>query len=314
MRTSRWQRFRADVLESYSPPLYPPHTLFAVRRVLDVLDGLGVRSPADLTPELVGRFVTRPLARETIRGQVAYLRVFVGRLLRDGALRRDPFLARTRWLPPMDPPRRKHLGSSEIGLILSQCSSEALSGAWKDLRMRALIYSLAYTGARKSEILGLRLADYDPHDQVITIAPNPSRRLKTVSSEGSLPVCSALAGALDPWLTQVGSEWLIPRIDRRGPWLEGGPGHSPLEQLRALGRRAGVARATFAGFRHGYATRCAAQALPPSFTSRMLRHTSPATAERWYVARDVEALRDNAERISFGDASQSRTLPSVQQF
>ena len=35
-------------------------------------------------------------------------------------------------------------------------------------------------------------------------------------------------------------EWLFPGKKRRGPWTCGGPGVSPLDQIKALGARAGV--------------------------------------------------------------------------
>ncbi len=301
--TSDWAAFRDEIIELYAPPWHPPKTRSTVRRVLDVLEQLGVREIADLTPELLARFVRRSrLAPSTIQGQFAYVRVVCKILHRTGRLEHDPTRARDRWLPPAAAwytAPAKHREPEEIRRVLARATQEAQEGGWRERRLEALIYCLAYLGARKSEILGLRRADYDRGLRLVEIAPNACRRLKTARAADQLPVCRTLAQVLDPWASDVASDWLFPTLCKKKPWLTGGPGHRPLDQIRAIGERAGVRRLNFRAFRHTYATQAEGLGLPEAFAQRMLRHTTPLTSRRHYRARVLEHLRDPAERLRY---------------
>jgi integrase len=93
--------------------------------------------------------------------------------------------------------------------------------------------------------------------------------------------------------------WLIPNVYRTGPWVGGSPGHDPLDQLQALGRRAGVPGLTFQSLRHSWATHAeSAWGLTDGQIQRILRHTNTRT--QWhYRHAERNNLRAIAEGISF---------------
>jgi integrase len=55
----------------------------------------------------------------------------------------------------------------------------------------------AYAGLRRTEALRLRVEDVDLDRRLLWVRGN-GRRLKTRASAAPVPICSALAGTLDP--------------------------------------------------------------------------------------------------------------------
>jgi len=143
------------------------------------------------------------------------------------ALDANPFAWRSpaQWVdwdvPELDPPVHS---SAEMARVLALADREASGGSWKAARLRALVYAYAYLGARKREVLGLRIEDVDLAGGSVAIRTNRRRGLKTRSSCANLPIPSELGRVLAAWLPLTGSDWLFPGAKRQGPWLEGPPG------------------------------------------------------------------------------------------
>lgn len=92
-----------------------------------------------------------------------------------------------------------------------------------------LISTLAYTGIRKSEALGLRVDDVDPTRRVVRIRPNEWRGLKTAEAERTVPLFSELHRILMPHLGE--------RIRGRGCLLFPSPAHPEERPIRSLRRQ-----------------------------------------------------------------------------
>ena len=67
-----------------------------------------------------------------------------------------------------------------------------------------------------AEIVGLRLEDIDLENNLIHIRPNPARRLKTRSSERTLPLVGYARLAIEDALKQSDEEYLFPRYIKGG--------------------------------------------------------------------------------------------------
>ena len=77
--------------------------------------------------------------------------------------------------------------------------------------LRLLFPILGETGCRLAEVVGLRKDDINWHDQVLHIRPNEKRRLKTPSSERSIPLTPTAFKALELVAGETDSNWLFPR-------------------------------------------------------------------------------------------------------
>jgi integrase len=75
---------------------------------------------------------------------------------------------------------------------------------------------LGETGCRLAEIVGLKLEDIDLENDLIHIRPNSARRLKTRSSERTLPVVGYAKLAMVQTLNQADDTYLFPRYIRDG--------------------------------------------------------------------------------------------------
>jgi integrase len=160
--------------------------------------------------------------------------------------------------------------------------------------------SLAFTGARAREILGLSAADCDLASGLIHIRPNDRRPLETRASRRQLPIPGPLLPVLAGWIGRDDrpSDWLFPHGDLTGPWLSGTVESRALGHVRALGERAGVPGLTLLCFRHSFATAAESWGLGELALQRLLGHGRPQT-QRTYRHADPEQLRGAAELVRF---------------
>ena len=75
---------------------------------------------------------------------------------------------------------------------------------------------LGETGCRLAEIVGLRLEDIDLENDLIHIHPNRARRLKTKSSQRTLPLVGYAKLAMKEVLKYSDDEYLYPRYINDG--------------------------------------------------------------------------------------------------
>jgi integrase len=307
MAAVSFARFRSEVLPLYTPPLRARATQAKVRQVLDELAALGVvRTTADLSPAAIAAWLSRPprpRRPESWRSLLATLRALCRYAVFRGYLRSDPFAWRTpsAWLASLPDAEAidRHKPLADIRRVLALADQEAASGDWRAGRLRALVYTYAFTGMRRHEALGLRVADIDLAGGVVWIRSNPRRRLKTRKAGAPLAIAGPLAEVLAGWLPRCACEWAFPGSTRRGPWLTGGPGVRAVDQLRALGERAGVPGLSPGNFRHSFGTLAESWGFGELELQRWLRHTNPRT-QRSYRQADLDSLRLAAAKIGFG--------------
>lgn len=300
-------QLREELLSLYAPPLRAKATRSKVRQVLDELAQLSrVTTTRDLSPATIARWLAsppRPRRPETWRSLLRTLRAICRYAVFRGYARTDPFEWRppSAWLPDSaeeTAPFDRHRSALEIRRVLDQADAEAASGSWPTLRLRALVYLYAFTGCRRNEALGLMVADFDLPRRVLTIRTNPRRPLKTKQSGQPLALAAPLAVICAAWLPITGSVWAFPGIDRRGPWIGGGPGNRAADQLRELGRRAGVPGLSPGSFRHTFGTLAETWGLGELELQRWLRHTNPRT-QRAYRKADLDNLTTTALKIAY---------------
>jgi integrase len=246
-------------------------------------------------------------------GQLVYLKLLCQYAVSQEYLRSNPTLARKIWIPDqaLSEPGRTHLSKAEAWDIIRQADAEAASGDWKGRRLRVVLYFLAFLGLRKKEVLGLRCEDINLIDETVVIRKNERRGVKTgKKGEAFLPLPPPLLIVVQEWIPFSGGTWVIPACDVTKPWLSGGPSSRPLEQLRALGLRAGVPGNNFKLWRSTFAT--IAEDLW-DFTDeqiqKILRHTTPLTSKQFYRHRDVANMRKHMSKVSY--APETPTLPFI---
>ena len=83
-------------------------------------------------------------------------------------------------------------------------------------QIKLLMPLLGETGCRLAEIVGLKLEDIDLENDLIHIRPNSARRLKTRSSQRTLPLVGHAKLAMEQALKQADDTYLLPRYIRDG--------------------------------------------------------------------------------------------------
>jgi site-specific recombinase XerD len=278
-----------------------------LQKTTQVLSEFGSFCPstADLTPLAVAHWLSTgpPRAPATRQSLLRHLSAACSY----GALRgylADPFDFRaiTEWLPDDELEDEdefpKHRKPEEIKRVLAQADVEAKAGGWVELRTRAAVKVWAYSGAGKTEVLGLRIQDLDLGRRVFKVRSHRRRRLKRRARAAHLPLVRPALEALADWLPHTGCEWVFPHKYRTGPWLSGRPGHRPLDLVKALGERAGVKGLTIVAFRHTVGTLAEEWGIGELMLQRILRHARRRT--QWsYRHEDIELLHRAAERIQY---------------
>jgi integrase len=306
-----WPTFTAEVLALYAPPLRAKNTCRDMERTLDQVGELLGPSPttAGLTPELVARFLTsRPphQSQSTTYAQLARVRVLCNYASDRRYVAVSPFTLRKRWMPkPPTPDRKRHHSAEDIRRVIDRARLEAERktgwARWRAWRTHAVICTAAYTGARKMEILRLKVEDIDLDRRVISLVARDGLGFKTPKSAQPIPMPAALAEVLASWLPQTHSEWAFPATKRDRPWTSASPGYRPLDRLKRVAKRAGVEGFTFLSLRHSWATHAESLwGLTEAQIQRVLRHTTPMT-QRHYRHNDAANMRAATDGISFGE-------------
>lgn len=218
----------------------------SVRQLAGFLEANGMpTAPAAITREHVEAFVTDLLTRwkpATAHNRYRALNSFFRWLVDEGELRETP-MARMRppRLPEAPPPV---LTDDQQRRILDACQSDKTFAGRRD---EAILRTFMDTGARRAEILGLRLGDIDLDAGRLTVTGKGSRT--RVVGIGASTVRS-----IDRYLRARGKHAAAHRpevwLGRKGPLRESGLA----ELVRDRGREAGVpGRLHPHLFRHAYA-------------------------------------------------------------
>lgn len=314
-----------------------PSTLRQVNQVLRELAESGVRTSYQLDNEAIARWrLARPQrGAETTRSHLRCLSAICTIALHNGWIRRDPFdlhsvRDRVRGDARPRPPRRQyHRTPDEIRRVLELSAREAAGGAWEAMRLWAYVHALFLTGARAGEIQHLLAANVDHRRGIVTIEPVecPGRggrtkwwRPKTVGSSAALPAGPRLLDVLAAWERvrlfpgrqpryripiRRDCPFLFPGKSLVGPWTSGGPGVRPLDQVRALGERAGIKDLVNKSARKSVGTHAKTIGLGGLERKALFRHADEATGD-YYDEEAVESLRPavcKIERYYLGTGS-----------
>jgi len=117
--------------------------------------------------------------------------------------------------------RQKSVGYRPV--ILTPAQAYAIWGKLEGME-RVLVLTIAFTGLRASEALGLKWADIDYNESVIHVrrafAGGVVGETKTASSRGTVPLHSMLAEHLSAWQKEspyAGEEdWVFASLRRKG--------------------------------------------------------------------------------------------------
>jgi hypothetical protein len=193
-------------------------------------------------------------------------------------------------------------------------------------------------GLRKNEILRLRIEDVDLSARIIRIVPRAGNRLKTVGSAQPVPIPEAIVELIRAWIEELGRNvardldsenpnprikpWLannrpvdpgllLPNAWRTMSWTGGSEGYTPLDKLRALGKRAGVEGLSFQSLRHSWASHAESLwGFSPAQIMRILRHANLNT-QLGYRHPDVHNLAAMVENIGFSESGHAEPAPPV---
>jgi integrase len=312
MKPLAWSEFSVEVNLVYGA--HAPKTRQRIRQVLREVGALpNVRTTADLTTATVARYRDAVLARTsnpwTVNGLVSYLRAVCSYAAEpaQGYIDRSPFDVprsgrRKLFLPVYETGDKTHHGLTDIGRVfvhLEQLMSSAPGAEkeWRAERLYALFSTVAYTGLRRGEALGLRWEDVDLVHGFLRVRPRLGP-LKTPKSAAPVPCPAPLVPILDRWRDRCGCAWVFPGILRQGPWSNSN-GVRPLDELRAAGEALGIEGLTFLSLRHSWATHSEAWGVTEGQCRRILRHTRPLTQQFCGPRSGVWSIR--ARRAGGGD-------------
>jgi integrase len=305
-------RFVENVVEVYSGRSSAPSTLRQVRQVLRELTEVGVKKSGDIGPESIARWLNKwPLrSPETAQSHLRCLSGICTYGVFKGFIRKDPFdlysvkeYVRADSRPP-SVKRQFSRPGADIRRLLEQANEEAGGGSWEAGRLQAYCFNLFLTGMRPGEVQRLEVADVDLRRLIIDIHPKlvPGRngpiwwRPKTVGSSAAIPIGDRLAEVLGLWVPRTGCQWLYPGKRLRGPWVTGGPGVRPLDQIKALGGRAGVGDVWQKSARKGIGTHAKLMGLTTFERRELFRHEDDSTGD-FYDDERVDSMRPAAAKI-----------------
>lgn len=306
MPTISMKRFEEELLNVYQRSRKA--TYRKIRQMLTELKAVeGVKRTSDIKPDTISKWLDaheKGRCPGTLLSHLKTLRTIFRYAESADYLRRDPF----RWRAPevwlkdeLDAyePADRHISALAAMRVCAQADHEALDGGWRHSRLRALVYLLTYTGMRKNEALGLKVADLDFVERQVWIRPNERRKLKTKKSKAPLGLARDLVKVLKPWAQQTGCDWLFPGVRKLGPWMDGANGYRALDEVAALGERAGVSGLTILSFRHTVATVAENSGFDQLELQRLLRHTN-TQMQQAYRHADAENLRRSSDKLARG--------------
>jgi integrase len=314
-----FERLSREVLELYLPSARAKTTRGAIVHTLKVLAELGVRSSEDLTVGLVARLVESrdpSLSSNTVLGLLRNVRVIANFAVASNYLRVSPFTIRklASWCRPSPSRGKSHLTGAELRKILDVMHADVEQrlgwARWRAMRTQALIGVAIYTGMRFGEIAFLHMEDLDLEARLIAIVDRPgTHRTKTLRSAQVVTIPDALVPLLALWIENresrppgfnpAPSVYVFRNASCPTPWHAGAKGSKPLHRLQEIARRAGVDYASFKLLRRSYATALEGKGAGPLMVMRLLRHTTPTTAQKHYLKADVAAMRSVTDTLDF---------------
>jgi integrase len=202
--------------------------------------------------------------RATANRVLTYLKAALNHAWRAGLVPSDDAWRRVKPFKSVDAAVIRYLSQGEITRLLNSCR-----GAFRDLVHAALL-----TGCRYGELSRLKIADYNPDVETLTIREAKSGSVRHVTLTGEAPdLMDRLSAARSP------SDLLFRRDDGRG-WKRA----EQLRPMREACARAGIVPPVgFHVLRHTHASILAMQAVPMAVIARQLGHSDTRMTERHYA-------------------------------
>jgi integrase len=202
--------------------------------------------------------------RATANRVLTYLKAGLNHAWRSGMVPSDDAWRRVKPFRSVDAPVIRYLSEDEITRLLNACQ-----GAFRDLVHGALL-----TGCRYGELCRLRVADYNPDVETLTIREGKGGRARhvTLTSEAPELIDDLVAG-------RAPSDVLFRRDEGRG-WKRA----EQLRPMREACRQAGIVPAIgFHILRHTHASILAMRGVPMAVIARQLGHADTRMTERHYA-------------------------------
>jgi integrase/recombinase XerC len=276
-----------DYLSKLQLRRFSPHTLRAYRSDLAAAQkDLGPLElvPAEVLEAYIDGLSRRGLKASTVRRKQSSLRRFYQYAIRARACAADPT---TGFVPPkMEDRLPVYLNDNQVLQLLAVLGGESP----EDVRERAMVLCLYYTGMRAGELAGLDFAHVRLNEGGMRVFGKGRR-------ERELPIHSVLRQALEAWMAihPVGRGALF--VGLRQPHRRLKYGAVRLIYLRAI-ERAGLAGRGFSchKMRHTFATRLVRRATSIDKIQKLLGHRRIDTTTI-YAHTDVGAeLRGQLEQ------------------
>jgi integrase/recombinase XerD len=218
----------------------------------------------------------------TISGCYRALSVYFAWLVQRRKLRRSPMSVIPK---PQTPTKRvRFISATQFQRLYDSVPDTH----WWQLRDRAILLVLFYTGLRANELLGLRLESIDRDRMILLVSDGKGGKDRDV------PCAPMILDAIDLYVAKRpaynGSELFLSRrnsgSDAKGPLVYDG-----LKQmLRRRCRLAGLPQFSAHKFRHAYAMVFANAGMPLSALAATMGHSSVAVTEKFYARWQTENL------------------------
>jgi site-specific recombinase XerD len=249
----------------------------------------------EITPQLLRRYhfwvVGQNLRPRTIRGKLNALRALFGYLTAQGVIAENPALVIK--LPRLDAAERLLVSDDDLQRLLE--AAERQRTDFRCVRDRALLSVLIFGALRRSELLALKVADVNLHDQVLVVQQGKGRKSRAI------PLCDEALSALRDWLA------IRQSLSCRHASLFVGEGRRPvgeqglarmLEEIKAIAGMRGDRRVLPHSIRHAAATRLLRNGADLKSIQTWLGHTDLKTTAI-YLHSDEQQIRAVADLAGF---------------
>jgi integrase len=319
-RAVPWEKFEPELMAQYHPSLRSKATKRYMEHAVRVLrNDMCVSYVHDLDIRLITRLVaTRDpkLSPNSVRSLLRAVQSVCSAAVNLGYLPISPFKMRPirTWVRASKPKGVRHFSKDEMRAIFELMARDVVEKrGWAQYRARrdqALFTLIAYSGLRLSEALWAHVVDLDLDGGIIMVVSRPDHKLKTAGSEKPVTlanpnVCIPLlrdwaSHRLDapPLFDRPRSAFLFPNVRTMTPWINGGPGTTPLARLQAVARRCGIERANFQMVRRTVATTLEALTSPGG-VQRILRHSNVGVTQAYYMQADIAQMKKSMEGFQY---------------
>jgi site-specific recombinase XerD len=237
----------------------------------------------------------------TIRGVFYPIKGLARHLVENGALAENPCLSIK--MPKKDAAVRLTVSADEVAALLAACERQykprqiALS--------RAILCVLVYGGLRRSELMNLRLSNFNGDEKSILIANGKGNKSRKVF------VCETCLAALREWLAMrepdTTTDYLF-TFDRSRRVHERGL-HTIVEQVKAAAGMADRTTLTPHVLRHFYASHLMQQGAPLTSIQHALGHANLTTTAQ-YLHVNEQSLREIASLSELPAKATSAPAPA----